>query len=122
MLLYRYSFIMSSSYTPFHTRPHTQTHACTRARAHPHTHTHTRTLFISIAGNRPVVENIYRVRLDNSLIPVIPVESAFGENPVYSYDSSLQVQMILPQKEDRFMEIDNDKATYVLRKSTFLND
>ena len=68
------------------------------------------------------MENIYSVRLDNSLIPVIPVESAFGENPVYSYDSSLQVQMILPQKEDRFMEIDNDKATYVLRKSTFLND
>eukprot|EP00057_Strongylocentrotus_purpuratus_P025896 XP_011680370.1 PREDICTED: uncharacterized protein LOC105445920 [Strongylocentrotus purpuratus] len=39
-------------------------------------------------------------------------------NPVYSYDSSLQVQMILPQEEDRFMEIDNDKATYVRRIKT----
>ncbi|XP_003727545.2 uncharacterized protein LOC100893893 [Strongylocentrotus purpuratus] len=69
-------------------------------------------------GNRPVVENIFSVILDNSRTPVIPVESAFRVNPVYSYDSSLQVQMILQQKEDRFMEIDNDKATYVLREKT----
>ncbi|XP_030849491.1 uncharacterized protein LOC105437773 [Strongylocentrotus purpuratus] len=74
-------------------------------------------------GNRPVVENIFSKqlpseRLKNSCTPVIPRKSAFRVNLVYSYDSSLQVQMILPQKQDRFMEIDNDKATYVLCKKT----
>ncbi|XP_030848562.1 uncharacterized protein LOC105445920 [Strongylocentrotus purpuratus] len=74
-------------------------------------------------GNRPVVENIFGRQLpseilENSFIDIIPVKSAFRMNPVYSYDSSLQVQMILPQEEDRFMEIDNDKATYVRRIKT----
>eukprot|EP00057_Strongylocentrotus_purpuratus_P008600 XP_011663074.1 PREDICTED: uncharacterized protein LOC105437773 [Strongylocentrotus purpuratus] len=78
-------------------------------------------------GNRPVVENIFRRQLDsekwkNSPKPNIPIDSAFRVNPDYSYDSSLQVQMILPQQQDRFMKIKNKEATYVLRKSTFLND
>ncbi|XP_030848560.1 uncharacterized protein LOC100892317 isoform X2 [Strongylocentrotus purpuratus] len=67
--------------------------------------------------NRPVVENIFSkiIILDSLLIPVIPVDSAFDENPVYSYDCSAQVEMIL-EDGDRHMEIDTDKATYVLYK------
>lgn len=81
--------------------------------------------FFPCSGKRPVVQNIFHHRfhiVEKFCFPlvgvVIPPESSFEETPVYEYEDSVKVELTL-QESGRFMEIDTDKATFIVTKSKF---
>ena len=50
--------------------------------------------------------------------PILQPDVAFEVNPMYVYQKSIEVQVIL-KEGDRYMEIDTDRATYIVRKRKF---